>query len=155
MTGGKIYLTPEGLQKIKEELEELKGKSRPEVVERLSLARLQGDLSENNEYVSAKEQLAFIDGRIEELEEVVKNASLVAEKSSSSPCVGIGCRVTVDSGKNQVIYHIVGEWEANPAERKISHSSPLGQALIGKKVGDEVQFDAPVGKISYKICKIE
>lgn len=154
-TDNKIYLTSEGLQKIKDELEELKNITRPNAVERLSLARLQGDLSENNEYVSAKEQLAFIDGRLEELEDVVKNASLVGENRGPFQCVGFGCRVAVSSGKDEIVYHIVGEWEADPAQRKISHSSPLGQALMGRKVGEKIEFEAPVGKISYKICRIE
>lgn len=149
-----VFLTKEGLSKIKEELNNLQNKSRPETVERLSLARLQGDLSENTEYASAREQLSFIDGRIEELEEVVKNAKLIEAKGNNG-CVGLGCKVTVKIGSNESVYHIVGEFEADPGLKKVSHSSPLGQALLGKKVGDDVQFEAPAGKIVYKIVKIE
>lgn len=148
-------MTSEGSQKIKAELDDLENKKRPQVVERLSSARVQGDLSENNEYASAKEELAFIDGRIEELQGVLKNANLVEEKHGSCRAVGFGCKVTVKFGKNESLYHIVGEWEADPSQKKISHSSPLGQALLGKKVGETVEFEAPVGKILFKISKID
>ncbi len=151
----KVYLTTEGFQKINGELEALKNKTRPQAVERLSLARSQGDLSENNEYASARDQLAFIDGRIEELEELIPRVSLVDKSHGDCGCVGLGCRVTVKNGKDQFIYHIVGEWEANPAEKKVSHSSPLGQALLGKKVGEEVAFDAPAGRILFRVIKID
>ena len=151
----KVYLTKEGLQKIQKELDELRDKTRPRMVDRLSLARAQGDLTENNEYASAREELVFIDGRIEELEGVLQNICLIDENHSSCQCVGLGCRVTIITGENEQVYHIVGEWEADPVQRKVSHSSPLGQALIGKKIGEEVAFEAPVGKILYKILKIE
>lgn len=150
----KVYLTAEGFQKIKKELETLKNKTRPEVVERLSLARGQGDLSENNEYAAARDQLAFIDGRIEELEELLPKVSLVDKTHDSCQCVGLGCRVTVKCGDSECVYSIVGEWEADPAEKKVSNSSPLGQALLGRKVGDEVSFEAPAGKIIYRIVNI-
>lgn len=151
----KVYLTKEGLDKIKKELDELKNKKRPNMVERLSLARMQGDLSENNEYASAKEELAFIDGRIEELEDVTARVSVIERKGKSSDCVGLGCRVTVRFGEDEMVYHIVGEWEADPGQRKVSHSSPLGRALLGKKIGEEVEFEAPVGKILYKVLRID
>lgn len=151
----KVYLTREGFEKIQAELDELKNKKRPNVVERLSLARIQGDLSENNEYASAKEELAFIDGRIEELEDVLRRVCVVEEKNKKWECVELGCRVTVQSNKAEAVYHIVGDWEANPGQKKVSHSSPLGQALIGKKVGEQVEFEAPVGKILYKVLRIE
>lgn len=151
----KVYLTKEGLEKIQGELEQLKNKTRPETVDRLSLARIQGDLSENNEYASAKEDLAFVDGRIEELEELLPKVVLIDEKSNGNGMVGLGCRVTVSLDKDEHLYHIVGEWEADPVQKKVSHSSPLGQALIGKKVGEEVEFEAPAGKVLYKIVKIE
>lgn len=151
----KVYLTKEGLEKIQKELEQLKSKTRPETVDRLSLARIQGDLSENNEYASAKEELAFIDNRIEELEEILPNVVLIDEKHGGCGCVSLGCRVTVSLNKDEHIYHIVGEWEADPVRKKVSHFSPLGQALLGKQVGDEVEFEAPAGKVLYKVVKIE
>lgn len=155
MDDSKLYLTSEGFQKIKIELDELKNQKRPQTVERLSLARLQGDLSENNEYASAKEALAFIDERIEELEGVLKKVCLVDEKHGSCKCVGFGCKVAVHSDKSDTLYHIVGEWEADPSQKKISHSSPLGEALLGKKVGETVEFEAPAGKLLFKIVKID
>lgn len=150
----KVYLTKEGLLKAQEDLKTLTTKTRPEVVERLSLARNQGDLSENNEYASAKEELAFIDGRIEELEEMLKKVCVIDNSHKACNCVGIGCQVTVKIDGEENMYHIVGEWEADPVQKKVSHSSPLGQALLGKKVGEEVEFEAPAGKILYKIVKI-
>lgn len=155
MDKNKVYLTQKGFQKIQQELSDLKNKVRPRVVERLSLARIQGDLTENNEYALAKEELAFLDGRIEELEEVLKKVALIDENHHSCQNVCLGCRVTVRNGKGEFIYHIVGEWEADPAVRKVSYSSPLGQALLGKKVGEEIEFAAPAGKIFFKIIKIE
>lgn len=155
MNSQKIYLTPEGLAKLQSEIEELKNQKRPKVVERLSLARMQGDLSENAEYASAREELAFLDGRIEELEETLNNVVIVNNGKSSKDTVDLGCQVTVQIDDKQIIYSIVGELEANPAQKKISLSSPLGQALRGKKVGEEIIFDAPAGKVTYKILKIE
>lgn len=150
----KVYLTKEGFEKIQKELEDLKSKTRPDVVDRLSLARNQGDLSENNEYASAKEELSFVDGRIEELEEVMKKVVLIDKDHKCCQAVELGCLVTVAIDKDEHIYHIVGEWEADPVQKKVSHFSPLGQALIGKKVGELVQFEAPAGKIIYKVIKI-
>lgn len=152
--GQKIYLTAEGVEKITRELEELKISRRPKAVERLALARGQGDLSENNEYVSAREELGFIDDRIDELEKLVKNICLI-DKKRKSDCVCLGCKVTVGSDKNENVYHIVGEWEADPGQKKVSHSSPLGKALIGKRIGEEAEFEAPAGKIIFKVLKIE
>lgn len=150
-----VFLTKEGLLKLKDELSNLQSKTRPETVERLSLARLQGDLSENAEYASAREQLSFIDGRIEELEEIIKNVKLIEENKNNNGCVSLGCRVTVKVGDNQNVYHIVGEFEADPGLKKVSHSSPLGKALLGKRVGEDVEFEAPAGKVVFKILKIE
>jgi transcription elongation factor GreA len=151
----KVFLTQEGYQNIKEELDTLKNKTRPNVVERLALARQQGDLSENSEYTSARDDLAFIDGRVEELEDIIKNAVVVEEKKGPKGEVCLGCKVTVKTNGNEVVYHIVGEWEANPAQKKVSHTSPLGQALIGRKTGEEVEFEAPAGKIVFNIVKID
>lgn len=146
-------MTAEGLANIKAELAGLKEKKRPQVVERLALARTQGDLAENNEYAAAREELAFVDGRIEELEDVVANAS-VCDTSSSKSCVSLGCRVKVKIGGTEIIYEIVGEFEANPTLKKVSANSPLGRALLGKKPGDDVEFEAPAGKVVYKIVDI-
>jgi len=154
MKDEKIFLTSEGLEKIKSELENLKEKRRPTVVERLALARSQGDLSENTEYAAAREELAFVDGRIEELEDIVSKASVIQKTGDSYSNVGLGSKVTVKIDGTETVYEIVGEWEANPAKKKVSHSSPLGKALIGKKIGEEVEFEAPAGKILLKIIRI-
>ncbi len=149
----KILLTKEGLEELKKEYELLVNKKRPELVDRLALARTQGDLAENSEYTSAKQDLAFIDGRIAELEQVLHEAKVVVRYSKKK--VDIGCKVTLHLKGKKEIFTIVGEWEADPAQKKISHSSPLGKALIGKKVGDKVEVEAPVGKIVYKILSID
>lgn len=149
----KVVMTREGLSELKKELEELLKTKRPEAVSRLSLARGQGDLTENSEYAAAKQDLAFIDGRIAELEKVISEAQVIASHSRSK--VDVGCKVTLHVNGKKDSYLIVGEWEADPSEKKISHSSPLGRALIGKKVGEKVEVEAPAGKILYKILSIE
>jgi transcription elongation factor GreA len=152
-TVNKIVLTKDGLEELRRELEELTNVKRPEAVTRLASARELGDLSENSEYAAAKTDLSFIDGRILELEEIIHGAKVVTTHGKSH--VDVGCKVTVVlNGKNEA-FRLVGEWEANPVERKISHSSPLGKALMGKKVGEKVEVEAPAGKILYKILNIE
>lgn len=149
----KVIVTREGLTELKSELDDLVNKKRPEVVARLAAARSQGDLAENSEYTAAKQDLAFIDGRIAELELVIAEAKVVSSHPKAK--IDVGCKVTVHVDGKKHIYHIVGEWEANPAENKISHSSPLGKALLGRKVGEKVEVEAPIGKIIYKIISIE
>lgn len=149
----KIQFTSDGLKALKSELEELKDIKRPEAVERVARAREFGDLSENSEYHAAREELSFIEGRIDELETLMKKA-VVVKRSGSKTKVSIGCKVTVGVGKSEHTYEMVGEWEADPMQKKISHTSPLGQALIGKKPGEAVEFEAPAGKVIYKIKKI-
>lgn len=148
----KVIITPEGLSELKTEHGELLNKKRPDVVARLAYARGQGDLSENSEYAAAKQDLAFIDGRIAELEVVINEAQVVSTHTRSK--VDVGCKVTLHINGKKEEFTIVGEWEANPSEKKISHSSPLGKALLGKKVGETVQVEAPAGKITYKIVHI-
>lgn len=148
-----IKLTKEGLEALKSELIDLRDVKRPRLVDRLANARSQGDLSENSDYQSAKEELEFLDGRIEELEDVIKTASVAP--ASKSGGIDVGTKVTVKVGANEVIFNIVGEWEADPMAKKISHESPLGKALVGKKVGDKVEVEAPAGKIQYEILAIE
>lgn len=152
----KIYLTKEGLDELKKEYEELTKVKRPQVVARVSDARDMGDLSENAEYSAAREELSFIDGRIEELEELLKQVVMIEGNgtSSSSSRVQLGSKVTVHAGDRKEDYMVVGEWEADPTEKKISHESPLGKALMGKVVGDTFDVDAPAGKISYKIIAV-
>lgn len=152
-TDNKVVLTKTGLEELKKEHEELVNKKRPEAVTRLADARELGDLSENSEYAAAKQDLAFIDGRILELEEIIHGAKVVTNHTKSQ--VDVGCKVTLTINGKKETFHLVGEWEANPQEKKISHSSPLGKALMGKKVGERVEVDAPAGKVLYKILSIE
>ncbi len=153
MVKNSIKLTQEGLDALKVELKDLKEVKRPKLVDRLANARSQGDLSENSDYQSAKEELEFLDGRIEELEDVIKKASVTPIKKNGG--IDVGTKVTVKVGTNKVIFDIVGEWEADPINKKISHESPLGKALFGKKVGEKVEVEAPAGKIQYEIVAVE
>lgn len=148
----KIQFTATGLDDLKLELADLQTKKLPAAIDRVSRARDFGDLSENAEYHAAKEELSFIEGRIEELENIVAKAYVVDKKDIST--VDIGCRVTVELSGKEHTYDVVGEWEADPMKKKISHTSPLGQALVGKKKGETVEFEAPAGKVIYKIKKI-
>jgi len=153
MTNHPMLITASGLEELKKELAELTDVKRPKLVDRLSVARSMGDLSENNDYQDAKEELAFIDGRISELENLVTYAQIA--KPSGNGAIDVGHKVTVKVDSSQAVFHIVGEWEADPAQKKISLSSPLGQALMGKKVGERVEVAAPAGKILYTIVAIE
>lgn len=149
-----IQVTSQGLEALKKELDDLLNNKRPKVVDRLSNARLQGDLAENSDYQSAKDELEFLDGRIEELEEVIKNAKIAAADKRKDE-VAVGTKVLVKVNGNETKFEIVGEWEADPKAKKISHASPLGQSLMGRKKGDMVDVEAPAGKITYTIMDIE
>lgn len=149
----KIQFTESGLAEIQSELAELKGAKLTAAIERVARARDFGDLSENAEYHAAKEELSFIEGRIEELEGIILRAEVVGKNKKGT--IDIGCKVTVSVGGKDHTYEIVGEWEADPLKKKISHTSPLGQALVGKKPGENVEFEAPAGKVIYKIKKIQ
>ena len=148
-----IKLTKDGLEALKKELTILREVKRPKLVERLANARSQGDLSENSDYQTAREELEFLDGRIEELEEVIKTASVAS--TSKADGVGVGTKVTVKVDGSKAVFNIVGEWEADPVNKKISSESPLGKALVGKNIGDKVEVDAPAGKLHYEIIAIE
>ena len=153
MVKKQLQLTKDGLEALKKELSELNNVKRPKLVDRLSYARSQGDLTENSDYSNAKEELEFMDGRIEELEMVIKNAKVI-DSSLKSDGVNVGTKVTVRYDHNQAIFEIVGDWEADPVNKKISPDSPLGMALIGKKVGDKAEVQAPAGKLTYEILAI-
>ncbi len=154
MTTDKILLTQEGKNKLENELRLLVEDKRPKVVERLSVARMAGDLSENNAYTSAKEELEFIDRRIDELEVTLKLCEVIKPNGRKNKSVCLGCRVVVHNGTGEHEFCIVGEWEADPTNKKISHTSPLGQALMDKTVGERVDVEAPAGKVTYKILAI-
>jgi len=151
----RIPLTKNGLEELKKEYDELVKIKRPELVERLAFSRKIGDMAEENEYTQAKQELAFIDGRITELEEVISKAVLIDEDHGKCQEIKLGCKVTVKNASKEHVFHLVGEWEANPAEARISHQSPLGQSLLGKKIGEKVEVEAPAGKVVYTIIKID
>lgn len=149
-----MLLTAQGLVQLKNERDQLINMRRPDAVKRMAAARDQGDLSENSEYAAAKEDLAFIDGRIAELEDVIRGAKVISGNHAKG-IVEVGAKVTVFIQNQKHEFMIVGEPEANPKEKKISHSSPLGKALLGRKIGDVIEVEAPAGKIQYKILSIE
>lgn len=153
-----ILVTKEGLKKLKEEYEELKTVKRQEIAERLKEAISYGDLSENAEYEEAKNEQAFIEGRILDLEKKIKNAKIITEKHDGrSKLVEIGSQVTVceKGGRNESeTYMIVGSTEANPIEHKISNESPIGRALLGRMRGEVVEVQAPGGRYKYEVLKI-
>jgi len=153
----KIYLTKEGLLELKKELDQLTKKKRPEVLERVSQARNMGDLSENAEYAAAREELSFIDGRLDELEELIRQANVIHQspKKGKESEIILGSKVLLHVGGKKEEFLLVGEWEADPAAKKISHESPLGKALIGKKVKDKVEVAAPAGKVLYTVLEVK
>ena len=148
-----LYLTKEGLEKLKGEFAVLLESKRPEVAKRIKSARDMGDTSENAEYVAAREEQTFVEGRISELSDILKKAKVSVKTSNGSVFVGATVTVHVDGG-NETFY-IVGAPEADPSKNKISHESPLGSSLLGKKVGEKISVDAPIGKLIYTILKIE
>lgn len=150
------YLTAEGAARIKAELEQLKGPARNELATRLRHAISQGDLSENADYHKAKEDQAFLEGRILELEYVMKNAIVVEKTSTRYESVDVGARVTIqEEDYPPDTYDIVGAKEADPRNGKISNESPIGRALMGRREGDVIEASTPSGMIYLKILKIE
>ena len=149
----KHLLTSEGLQKLKKELEFLTGDRRKEIIERIQEAVAHGDLSENADYAQAKEEQSFIEGRILELEDTIKNAEIIPESSGSST-VSVGSSVKVQVNGDTKVYTIVGSSEANPASGRISNESLVGRTLLGAKSGDTVAVETPGGKVEYKVLEI-
>lgn len=147
-----IFLTPEGLQKITTELTELKTKRRKEVSARIEAALKLGDLSENAEYHDAKDEKAWIESRVNELEAMITHG--IVMQGNTSEKVSMGSTVTIKGSIGEKTYVLVGDNEADPSRGKITGHSPLGSALFGKKIGDSVEVTAPAGKISYTIVKI-
>lgn len=147
------YLTREGLEKLKQELEHLKNVSRKEVVARIAAAKELGDLKENAEYAEAKDDQGLLEGRIAELEATVKNAVLISEHSTNA--VGIGSTVKILCNGKEMHYTIVGPEEANPAEARISFESPFGRSLLNKKKGDKVMVAVPKGDLECEVMEIK
>lgn len=149
----KVYrLTQEGVDEIKAELKDLVGQ-RPHVADRIKHARELGDLSENAEYQSAREEQDRLESRITELEHVLQYSEII-KKPKTHTDVRLGAKVTLKDGGKPLVYHVVGTMEADPAAGKISDESPIGKALLGKKVGDKVEIKSPAGAHTYKVVSI-
>lgn len=157
MAGKEVILTYEGLKKLEEELEQLRGPKRMEIKERIKVALSFGDISENSEYDEAKNEQAYVEGRIVQLETMLKNARVIDEEDVSTDKVTIGSKVRLlDMEYNdEIVYSIVGSTEADPAQFKISNESPVGAALMQKKKGNVVEVAVPDGILKFKILKIE
>jgi transcription elongation factor GreA len=154
MTQQPTYLTPEGEKKLKAELAELTGPRREELAMRLRSAIQMGDLSENADYHKAKEDQGFLEGRIQEIEAVLRTAVII--EKTNSDVVTVGSQVTVQEDNfDPETYSVVGAKEADPRNGKISNESPIGKALMDHKVGDIVEAETPGGKIKFKILKVE
>lgn len=150
------YLTAEGAERLRQELEHLKGPARIELAKRLRSAIQQGDLSENADYSAAKEEQAFLEGRVLELENLLHNAVIIEEMINETGAVNIGSYVTIQEDDfPPETYYLVGPKEADPVNGRISHQSPIGEALMGGKVGDVVNAITPTGVLHLKIIKIE
>ena len=151
----KIYLTPEGEEALREELKELVDVKRPALAERLRKAIAQGDLSENADYKAAKEEQSFLEGRIQELQSMLRNAHTIEETESTDE-VSLGSYVTVveEGTERPETFRIVGTAEADPINGKVSHESPMGRRLLGHQAGDVVTVEAPGGKIAFRITEI-
>jgi len=149
------YLTAEGAARLRAELEHLKGPAREKISQRLRSAIQMGDLSENADYHKAKEDQSFLEGRIQELEYLLKNAIIIDDQPVQTDEVGVGSRVTIqEEDYPPETYHLVGSKEADPRNGLISNESPLGKALLGKHVDDIITADTPGGVIKFKILKI-
>jgi transcription elongation factor GreA len=147
------YLSPEGLEKLKQELVELKTVRRRETAAKIETAKALGDLSENAEYHEAKDEMAFIEGRIMEIEQILKNVSVI-EQGQSGGTVRVGSTITVESSGKKKEYTIVGSNEADPLQGKISNESPLGSAFLGHVAGDKVSVTTPAGSQTYTIINV-
>ena len=152
-----VILTPEGYEKLKQEIEHLSTARRRDVAERIRIAREFGDIAENAEYDDAKNEQALLEHRIATLEERLRNARVIEKKEISKDVVSIGSKVKLRDvdAKRTVEYHIVGSAEANPAENKLSNESPVGKAIIGHKKGETVEVTAPRGSLKFKILEIK
>ncbi|OCL28570.1 transcription elongation factor GreA [Orenia metallireducens] len=153
----RIVISQEGLDKLKEELQHLRGPKRKEIAKRIKEARALGDISENSEYDDAKNEQAFIEGRIRELEQMLKNAEVINTENIDTGKVSLGTTVKVKDLEfdEEEEFKIVGPTEVDPDENRISNVSPIGKGLIGHKVGDTVEIEVPVGTVKFEILSIE
>ena len=152
-----VILTPDGYEKLKQEIDYLRGEKRREIAERIRVAREFGDIAENAEYDDAKNEQALLEHRIATLEERLLNARVIDTDEITTDAVSIGTVVKLQDieAKSTVEYHIVGSAEANPAENKLSNESPVGKAILGRKKGETVEVSAPRGALKFKILDIK
>jgi transcription elongation factor GreA len=152
-----VILTPEGHEKLKQEIEYLSNQKRREVADRIRIAREFGDIQENSEYDDAKNEQALLEARISKLEERLRNARVIEAREITSDVVSVGSVVRLRDvdAKETVEYYIVGSAEANPAEQKLSNESPVGKAILGRKKGETVEVATPRGALKYKILDIK
>jgi transcription elongation factor GreA len=152
-----VILTPEGFEKLKQEIDELSTVKRREVAERIRVAREFGDIAENAEYDDAKNEQMLLEHRIATLEERLRDARVISKKDIAKDVVSVGSKVKLRdvAAKETIEYHIVGSAEANPAENKLSNESPVGKAIIGHKKGETVEVTAPRGRLKFKILEIK
>jgi transcription elongation factor GreA len=152
-----VILTPEGFEKLKQEIDELSTTKRREVAERIRVAREFGDIAENAEYDDAKNEQMLLEHRIATLEERLRDARVITKKDIAKDVVSVGSKVKLRdvAAKETIEYHIVGSAEANPAENKLSNESPVGKAIIGHKKGETVEVTAPRGRLKFKILEIK
>jgi len=150
----KVLLTQKGLEKIQQELRQLKER-RSQVVERIKIAREFGDLAENSEYEDARNEQSFIEGRIQELQEMIKNAKVIGKNGNNGGHIELGSVVTLKMDGQNLVYELVGATESDPASGKISIESPLGYSLVGKAKGENVEINTPKGKMKCKIIDIK
>lgn len=152
----KIFLTPEGKDQLEKRLFELKTEKRPEVIKKIGIAREYGDLSENAEYDSAKEEQGVIEAEILEIESKLRNCEIISEKGVPANKIAVGCHVKLYDEKfdEEIEYQIIGSTESNPLKGLISNESPVGKALLGKKKGDVIEVSTPSGNSKYKILSI-
>jgi transcription elongation factor GreA len=155
MQGQPVYLTAEGVENLRQELEYLTSVKRPALAERLRKAIQQGDLWENADYTTAKEEQGWLEGRIQQIEAMLRRAVII--EGASTDQIALGSHVTVvEEGQDEAeVFHIVGPAEADPANGKVSNESPLGQALLGRRVGERVTVEAPGGEIVFQITAIQ
>ncbi|PIP60486.1 transcription elongation factor GreA [Candidatus Uhrbacteria bacterium CG22_combo_CG10-13_8_21_14_all_47_17] len=148
------YMSAAGLERLKQELHELKTVKRRELADRIETAKALGDLSENAEYHEAKDALSFVEGRIHEIEDILKNVAVIEEETGAVGIIRIGSTVVVEVNGKEKTYSIVGSNEADPLQGLVSNESPIGSALLGKKEDDIAEVEAPAGRIIYKIKKV-
>ena len=149
------YITKDGLTKLEQELQDLKNNKRKEMAKRIEQAKEYGDLAENAEYTEARNEQAFTEGRIAELENILKNSTIIEEDAKKSGVVSVGSKIKISSNGQTKFFHIVGSQEADPAQGKISNESPIGKALLGCKIGETVEISLPKGTMKCEIIEIK